>query len=93
MVYWETSAKDGKNVEEVFTYIGQILFDTYKDENSLVGNSLFMNKDNNQRFFMYESSIPYEENENPFTKTKEDDDFDEKMIQKYNLKYDCDINF
>ena len=52
-----------------------------------------MNKDNNQRFFMYESSIPYEENENPFTKTKEDDDFDEKMIQKYNLKYDCDINF
>ena len=34
MVYWETSAKDGKNVEEVFTYIGQILFDTYKDENS-----------------------------------------------------------
>ena len=48
MVYWETSAKDGKNVEEVFTYIGQILFDTYKDENSLVGNSLFMNKDNNQ---------------------------------------------
>ena len=52
-----------------------------------------MNKDNNQRFFMDESSIPYEENENPFTKTKEDDDFDEKMIQKYNLKYDCDINF
>ena len=43
-----TGAFGWKNVEEVFTYIGQILFDTYKDENSLVGNSLFMNKDNNQ---------------------------------------------
>ena len=48
MVYWETSAKEGNNVEEVFTYIGQLLFETYKDENALVGNSLFMNKDNTQ---------------------------------------------
>ncbi len=48
MMYWETSAKEGNNVEEVFTYIGQLLFETYKDENALVGNSLFMNKDNTQ---------------------------------------------
>ena len=48
MVSWETSAKEGNNVEEVFTYIGQLLFETYKDENALVGNSLFMNKDNTQ---------------------------------------------
>ena len=48
MVYWETSAKEGNNVEEVFTYIGKLLFETYKDENALVGNSLFMNKDNTQ---------------------------------------------
>lgn len=46
-----------------------------------------MNKDNNQRFFMDESSLPYEENENPFKRTEEDDDFDEIMIQKYNLKW------
>lgn len=35
--------------------------------------------------YMDEVSTPYEENENPFQRTKEDDAFEEKMIEKYGL--------
>ena len=37
------------------------------------------------RFYTDESGIPYEDGENPFPRTKEDDDFDQMMIEKYNL--------
>lgn len=34
---------------------------------------------------MDDTSIPFEDDENPFPRTKEDDEFDEQMIKKYNL--------
>lgn len=37
------------------------------------------------RFFMDETSVPYEENENPFPRAKEDDVLDEMIIEKYHL--------
>ena len=37
------------------------------------------------RFYTDESGTPYEDGENPFPRTKEDDDFDQMMIEKYNL--------
>ena len=37
------------------------------------------------RFLMDETSVPYPENENPFPRTKEDDVFDEMIIEKYHL--------
>ena len=36
-------------------------------------------------FFMDETSAPYEDGENPFPRTKEDDEFDEMIIAKYHL--------
>ena len=36
------------------------------------------------RFYTDESGTPYEDGENPFPRTKEDDDFDQMMIEKYN---------
>jgi len=44
-----------------------------------------MNSVENLRFFMDESSAPYEEGENPFPRTKRDDEFDEMIIKKYHL--------
>ena len=37
------------------------------------------------RCFMDETSAPYEDGENPFVRTKEDDEFDEMIIAKYHL--------
>ena len=37
------------------------------------------------RCYMDDTSIPFEDDENPFPRTKEDDEFDEQMIKKYNL--------
>ena len=37
------------------------------------------------RYYMDDTSIPFEDDDNPFPRTKEDDEFDEKMIKKYNL--------
>lgn len=34
MLYWETSAKEGSNVDEVFNFIAKNLYDNYKDEYS-----------------------------------------------------------
>lgn len=34
---------------------------------------------------MDETDAPYKDNENPFIRTKEDDEFDEMIIAKYNL--------
>lgn len=36
-------------------------------------------------FFMDETSAPYTDNENPFVRTKEDDEFDEMLIATYHL--------
>ena len=44
-----------------------------------------MNTANDLRFFMDETSAPYEEKDNRFFRTKEDDEFDEMIIAKYNL--------
>ena len=40
---------------------------------------------NNLRFIMDETSMPYEKNENPFPRKANDDEFDQKMIEKYQL--------
>lgn len=37
------------------------------------------------RYFMDEISSPYPDGRNPFPRTREDDEFDERMIQKYGL--------
>ncbi len=34
---------------------------------------------------MDETSAPYEKDENPFVRTKEDDEFDKMIIDKYQL--------
>lgn len=39
----------------------------------------------NLRFVMDETSAPYEQNENPFPRTKADEEFDEMIISKYHL--------
>ena len=39
----------------------------------------------NLRFVMDETSVPYEQNENPFLETKEDEEFEEMIINKYHL--------
>jgi hypothetical protein len=39
----------------------------------------------NLRFFMDETSVPYPEGENPFPRTKEDDEFEKMVIEKYHL--------
>jgi hypothetical protein len=39
----------------------------------------------NLRFFMDEISAPYSENENPFPRTEADNEFDEMIIEKYQL--------
>lgn len=44
-----------------------------------------MNTTENLRFFMDETSVPYEKTENPFPRTKEDDEFDKTIIAKYHL--------
>ncbi|MCQ2820557.1 MAG: hypothetical protein MJ252_25105, partial [archaeon] len=47
MIYWETSAKDGNNVEEVFHYIAKYLYDNFKGEftQSAMSNSLLKDND------------------------------------------------
>lgn len=40
---------------------------------------------NEIRFLMDESSAPYEQKENPFTRTSEDEEFDNMIIRKYQL--------
>ena len=37
------------------------------------------------RFYMDETSVPYDENKNPFIRTEEDDAFDKMLIAKYHL--------
>lgn len=44
-----------------------------------------MDTTGNLRYFMDETSAPYEDGENPFPRTKEDDEFDEMMIAKHHL--------
>lgn len=44
-----------------------------------------MEPTNTLRCYMDETSAPYKDNENPFVRTKEDDEFDEMMIAKYHL--------
>ncbi len=44
-----------------------------------------MNLTENLRFFMDETSAPYEQNENPFPRTDSDDEFDKMIIDKYHL--------
>lgn len=39
-----------------------------------------------KRFYMDETSVPYEKNENPYPRTTDDDDFDQKIIEKYQLQ-------
>lgn len=39
----------------------------------------------NLRFVMDETSAPYEQNENPFTQTDSDNEFEEMIISKYHL--------
>ena len=44
------------------------------------------NTTNTLRFYMDETSAPYSDAENPFVRTKEDDDFDKAIIEKYHLE-------
>ncbi len=44
-----------------------------------------MESNEKQRFYMDDTSIPYEEYENPFVRTEKDDEFDEMIIKKYGL--------
>ena len=37
------------------------------------------------RFYMDETSAPYSDNDNPFVRTKDDDEFDKMIIDKYKL--------
>jgi hypothetical protein len=39
----------------------------------------------NLRFFMDETSAPYPEGQNPFPRTKEDNEFEDFIIKKYHL--------
>ena len=39
----------------------------------------------NLRFIMDETSVPYEQNENPFPRTDSDDEFEKMIINKYHL--------
>ena len=39
----------------------------------------------NLRFVMDETSVPYEQNENPFPQTDSDDEFEKTIINKYHL--------
>ena len=45
-----------------------------------------VDENKNLQYYMDESATPYEDGENPYMRTKEDDEFDEKMIEKYHLK-------
>lgn len=48
MFYWETSAKDGKGVEEAFLFVGQKLFEFYRTSiNDQVKDSIVITKTNN----------------------------------------------
>lgn len=46
----------------------------------------FMYSTDNLRFVADETSIPYEQNENPFPKTDLDDEFEKTIINKYHLR-------
>jgi len=43
-----------------------------------------MNK-NDLRFFMDESSAPFEDDSNPFPRTKEDEEFERMIIARFHL--------
>ena len=47
MIYWETSAKEGSNVDEVFQYVGKYLFDNFKEESNTMGSDKKEIKQNN----------------------------------------------
>ncbi len=44
-----------------------------------------MSTNEDLKYYMDETSAPYPENENPFARTKADDEFDEMIIAKYQL--------
>ena len=44
-----------------------------------------MSSTDNLRFVMDETSVPYEQNENPFPQTDSDNEFEKMIIRKYNL--------
>lgn len=44
-----------------------------------------MRSSNKLRYFMDKTSIPYEDDQNPFPRTQEDDEFDKMIIEKYHL--------
>ena len=48
------------------------------------GGGLMYTTDN-LRFVMDETSVPYEQNENPFPRTNLDDEFETMIINKYHL--------
>lgn len=45
-----------------------------------------VDENKNLRYYMDESATPYDDGENPYMRTEEDDEFDEKMIEKHHLK-------
>lgn len=48
-----------------------------------------MNENQELQYYMDESAAPYEDGENPYERTKEDDEFDKEMIKKYQLHMKC----
>lgn len=46
---------------------------------------IYMYKADNLRFVMDETSAPHEQNENPFSRTNADIEFEKMMIDKYHL--------
>ena len=44
-----------------------------------------MNNSENLRFFMDEDAVPYPESEIPFTVTKEDEEFEKMIVEKFHL--------
>ncbi len=44
-----------------------------------------MDNEKGLRFYMDETSAPYEEGQNPFEWTEEDEEFEKRMVEKYHL--------
>ena len=44
-----------------------------------------MNNAENLRFFMDEDAVPYPENEIPFPRTKEDEEFEKMIVENFHL--------
>lgn len=45
-----------------------------------------MDENRKLHYYMDESATPFEDGDNPYTRTEKDDDFDKRMIEKYHLK-------